>query len=114
MQPYLLETRCDKSCVYTVELVLFDGGGRGRFHCSCTLRRSSYICLGRIQQGYECAMLISEDRMCRNKRPHAHLAVVLDDDRDRDFGMLRQPGHRFFFSVEEVEPLSQVIREEKE
>ncbi|HEY6246764.1 MAG TPA: hypothetical protein VIX17_22615 [Pyrinomonadaceae bacterium] len=52
--------------------------------------------------------------MCRNKRPHAHLAVVLDDDRDRDFGMLRQPGHRFFFSVEEVEPLSQVIREEKE
>ena len=45
---------------------------------------------------------------------HAHLAVVLDDDPGRDLGMLRQPGHRFFFSVEEVEPLSQVIREEKE
>ena len=44
---------------------------------------------------------------------HAHLAVVLDDDPGRDLGMLRQPGHRFFFSVEEVEPLSQVIREEK-
>lgn len=36
-----------------------------------------------------------------------HLAVVLDDDPGRDLGMLRQPGHRFFFSVEEVEPLSQ-------
>jgi hypothetical protein len=34
-----------------------------------------------------------------------HLAVVLDDDPGKDFGMLRQPGHRFFFSLEEVEPL---------
>ena len=36
---------------------------------------------------------------------NAHLAVVIDDDPGRDLGMLRQPGHRFFFSVEEVEPL---------
>ncbi len=36
----------------------------------------------------------------------AHLAVVVDDDPGRDLGMLRQPGHRFFFSLEEVEPLS--------
>jgi hydrogenase maturation protease len=34
-----------------------------------------------------------------------HLAVILDDDPGKDMGMLRQPGHRFFFSVEEVEPL---------
>lgn len=34
-----------------------------------------------------------------------HLAVVLDDDPGKDLGMLRQPGHRFFFSTEEVEPL---------
>ena len=34
-----------------------------------------------------------------------HLAVVVDDDPGRDLGMLRQPGHRFFFSVDEVEPL---------
>ena len=26
-----------------------------------------------------------------------HLAVVVDADPGRDFGMLRQPGHRFFF-----------------
>jgi hypothetical protein len=35
----------------------------------------------------------------------AHLAVVLDDDPGRDLGMLRQPGHRFFFSPDEVEPV---------
>ncbi|MEA2175721.1 MAG: hypothetical protein QOD00_3313 [Blastocatellia bacterium] len=35
-----------------------------------------------------------------------HLAVVLEDDPGRDLGMLRQPGHRFFFSPEEVEPLA--------
>ena len=34
-----------------------------------------------------------------------HLAVVLDDDPGKDLGLLRQPGHRFFFSLEEVEPL---------
>ena len=35
-----------------------------------------------------------------------HLAVVLEDDPGRDLGMLRQPGHRFFFSPEEVEPIA--------
>ena len=34
-----------------------------------------------------------------------HLAVVLEDDPGKEFGMLRQPGHRFFFSPEEVEPV---------
>lgn len=33
------------------------------------------------------------------------LAVVLEADPGRDFGMLRQPGHRFFFTPAEVEPL---------
>jgi hydrogenase maturation protease len=37
---------------------------------------------------------------------HFHLAVVLDEDPGRDLGVQRQPGHRFFFSTEEVEPLS--------
>jgi hypothetical protein len=35
-----------------------------------------------------------------------HVATVLEDDPGRDLGMLRQPGHRFFFSPEELEPLS--------
>jgi hydrogenase maturation protease len=34
-----------------------------------------------------------------------YLAVILDDDPGRDLGLLRQPGHRFFFTPEEVEPL---------
>jgi hypothetical protein len=38
-----------------------------------------------------------------------HLAVVLEDDPGRDMGMLRQPGHRFFFSPEEVEPLDEAV-----
>jgi hydrogenase maturation protease len=35
-----------------------------------------------------------------------HVCVVLDDDPGKDMGLLRQPGHRFFFDAEEVEPLS--------
>jgi len=34
-----------------------------------------------------------------------YLAVTLDEDPGKDFGEQRQPGHRFFFSPEEVEPL---------
>jgi hypothetical protein len=34
-----------------------------------------------------------------------YLAVVVDDDPGRDWGVQRQPGHRFFFGVEEVEPI---------
>jgi len=35
-----------------------------------------------------------------------HLAVVLDDDPGRDLGMQRQPGHRFFFKPDELEPVT--------
>jgi hydrogenase maturation protease len=35
----------------------------------------------------------------------SHVCVVLDDDPGRDLGLLRQPGHRFFFDATEVEPL---------
>ena len=34
-----------------------------------------------------------------------YLAVTVDDDPGKDLGVLRQPGHRFFFSPEEVEPI---------
>jgi hydrogenase maturation protease len=36
----------------------------------------------------------------------SHVCVVVDQDPGRDMGMLRQPGHRFFFEEEEIEPLS--------
>jgi len=35
-----------------------------------------------------------------------HVCVVLENDPGRDLGLLRQPGHRFFFDTEEIEPLS--------
>ena len=35
-----------------------------------------------------------------------HVCVVVDDDPGRDIGMMRQPGHRFFFDATEIEPLS--------
>ncbi len=32
-----------------------------------------------------------------------YLAVTVDDDPGADLGMLRQPGHRFFFTLADVE-----------
>lgn len=43
---------------------------------------------------------------------NVHLAVVLEDDPGRDLGMMRQPGHRFFFSPQEVEPFAPAEFEE--
>jgi hypothetical protein len=34
-----------------------------------------------------------------------HFALVLADDPGKDFGFARMPGHRFFYSSDEVEPL---------
>ncbi|MGA8540613.1 MAG: hydrogenase maturation protease [Terriglobales bacterium] len=34
-----------------------------------------------------------------------HVCVVIDDDPGRDIGLMRQPGHRFFYDADEVEPL---------
>jgi hypothetical protein len=41
-----------------------------------------------------------------------HLAVIIDDDPGKDMGMMRQPGHRFFFSSAEIEPFSPAEFEE--
>jgi hypothetical protein len=49
----------------------------------------------------------------RDYEDKIHLAVVLDDDPGREFGLLRQPGHRFFFSPEEVEPLALMDEQER-
>jgi len=35
-----------------------------------------------------------------------HVCVVVDEDPGRDIGLMRQPGHRFFFAPEEVEPFA--------
>lgn len=41
---------------------------------------------------------------------NVHFAVVLEDDPGRDMGEMRQAGHRFFFSTEEVEALELPVR----
>src|SRR5580704_17203488 len=38
---------------------------------------------------------------------NVHVCVVVDDDPGRDIGLMRQPGHRFFFSPNELEPVVQ-------
>lgn len=37
---------------------------------------------------------------------NVHLAVVVDDDPGRDLGLSRHPGHRFFYALDEVEPMN--------
>jgi hypothetical protein len=39
-----------------------------------------------------------------------HLAVLVENDPGFDLGMLRQPGHRFFFAPEEIEPIEKGIK----
>ncbi|HYV36398.1 MAG TPA: hypothetical protein VE988_11875 [Gemmataceae bacterium] len=41
----------------------------------------------------------------RDFEDRVYLAVTVDDDPGKDLGRQKQPGHRFFFGVEEVEPL---------
>ena len=36
-----------------------------------------------------------------------HVCVVVDEDPGRDIGLMRQPGHRFFFDPEEIETLAE-------
>jgi len=36
-----------------------------------------------------------------------HVCVVVEEDPGRDMGLMRQPGHRFFFASSEVEPVSE-------
>ena len=38
----------------------------------------------------------------------AHFALILEDDPGRDLGLMRQPGHRFFYGSDEVEPVQQL------
>lgn len=42
-----------------------------------------------------------------------HVCVVLDEDPGRDMGLLRQPGHRFFFDPQEIEPLPQAVEQQE-
>ena len=36
-----------------------------------------------------------------------HFALILEDDPGKDLGLMRQPGHRFFYGADEVEPVAE-------
>ena len=46
----------------------------------------------------------------RDFEDRVHVAVIVDDDPGKEFGFHRMPGHRFFFSPEEVEPLARGVQ----
>jgi hypothetical protein len=41
----------------------------------------------------------------RDFEDRLHVAVAVDDDPGREFGLERMPGHRFFFAPDEIEVL---------
>lgn len=49
----------------------------------------------------------------RDFEDRVHIAVTVDDDPGREFGLDRMPGHRFFFSPEEVEPMTSLQAERR-
>ncbi|MDQ3813468.1 MAG: hypothetical protein M3347_05900 [Armatimonadota bacterium] len=90
----LENTRLELVCVEGVILQPGDSvrlrprGGADAFDLMLAGRRAT---IESIEQDYE-------DRV--------YIAVTLDDDPGQDLGLQRQPGHRFFFAPEEVEPLA--------
>ncbi|CAE6756874.1 hypothetical protein [Paraburkholderia haematera] len=50
-------------------------------------------------------MIATIESIERDFDDHVHVAVTVDDDPGKDFGMQRMPGHRFFFGPDEIEPL---------
>jgi hydrogenase maturation protease len=50
-------------------------------------------------------MIATIESLEQDYEGNVHVCVVVDDDPGRDIGLMRQPGHRFFFSPVEVEPL---------
>ena len=52
-------------------------------------------------------MVATIESIERDFDDRVHVAVTIDDDPGKDFGMQRMPGHRFFFGPDEIEPLGQ-------
>jgi hypothetical protein len=48
------------------------------------------------------------DSIERDYEDVVHIAVLVDDDPGKDLGALRQPGHRFFFGLDDLERVEPV------
>ncbi|MGH6822688.1 MAG: hypothetical protein ACRECP_06865 [Methylocella sp.] len=85
------------------ELAFLHAGGRG-------LTVGDRVRL-RPKGGADIFDLVLKDEMAvieaieRDFDDRIHVAVVLDADPGREFGLDRMPGHRFFFSPDEIEPV---------
>ena len=55
-------------------------------------------------------MIATIESIERDFDDHVHVAVTIDDDPGKDFGMQRMPGHRFFFGPDEIMPLERPDR----
>src|SRR4051812_19858542 len=51
-------------------------------------------------------MLATVEALHEDLDGRVHVAVTLDDDPGRELGEDRRPGHRFFFGVDELEPMA--------
>jgi hydrogenase maturation protease len=77
------------------------------------LRRGSRVLLAPRRGGGDVFDLALEGRRAvidaieQDTDGNVQVAVTVEDDPGRDLGAARQPGHRFFFSAEELTPLSQ-------
>lgn len=79
-----------------IENVYLQRGDRVRLRPKCRADAIDMLMAGRT------AIIEAVEQDVEQK---IHLAVVLENDPGKDLGMLRQPGHRFFYGVDEVEPL---------
>jgi hydrogenase maturation protease len=76
------------------------------------LRRGSKVVLrpGRGADVFDIALAGKTaivDKIEENMEGEISLAITVEDDPGRDLGEDRRPGHRFFFTPEEVEPLGE-------
>jgi hydrogenase maturation protease len=77
------------------------------------LRRGSRVLLAPRQGGGDVFDLALDGRRAvidtieQDTDGNVQVAVTVEDDPGRDLGAARQPGHRFFFSAEELTPLSE-------
>lgn len=88
----------DKSSVESVEIrgVLVRRGDRVKLHPRPGGDVFDLALYGKIA---------SVESLEQDYEGQCYVCVVLDDDPGRDVGLMRQPGHRFFFATGEVEPL---------
>ena len=77
----------------TVEGVEFTAGDRVRLH-----PRSG----GDIMDVALAGKIGIVDSIEQDYEGEVQVAVVMEDDPGKDLGFLRQPGHRFFFKLEEI------------